>query len=232
MRTGAPVPPGATGPSRSGLRVLVVCTANVCRSVLAAHLLDEGLSRWGLDVRSAGLDVAAPLPPCHEVAARVLEHSRGPGGGRVPLLESSRQVSTQDIPASSLVLTMTTRQRGAVVRSHPDARMRTFTLLEAVLLSREVPARAPGVADLASWVQALDRMRSRTPLPPAPTRGRFPLVRRRPDATPPLDIADGHTSPRRSEHLHTLEIVEEASLALARSIDTVLAHPRPAPEAR
>lgn len=85
------------------MRVLLVCTANRCRSPISAALLAQRLSaRSGVEVDSAGL-----LPGGGHVPPQGLAHMRRFGldlSGHV-----SRQVEPSDLERADLILTMTRR---------------------------------------------------------------------------------------------------------------------------
>jgi protein-tyrosine phosphatase len=115
----AAVGPG-TGAAR--FRILVLCTANICRSPAAEVLLTR-LFGGSTDVRvaSAGLDARTGRPVAEEMT-RLL-------GGPVDGF-AAQQVTVEMIAAADLVLVMTRRQRSAVADAAPAAVRRTFTLRE------------------------------------------------------------------------------------------------------
>lgn len=110
----------------SHFRVLVVCTANHCRSPMAQQLLRRaaaarfGDGAWQVD--SAGTNIPGPWP-LHEYAAAVL-------ATRLPTVaaHTSQQLSAAQIAGADLILTASRRQRGIVVRLVPGAIGRTFTI--------------------------------------------------------------------------------------------------------
>lgn len=105
-------------------RILVVCTANRCRSPLAAAILSRELERRGLDaeVSSAGL-----LPGGEPVPAPGLRVAREHG------LDLTAHRSTQLDPAlidtADLVLGMAREHARAIAADRPDLLDRTFTLV-------------------------------------------------------------------------------------------------------
>jgi protein-tyrosine phosphatase len=123
-------------------RILIVCTANLCRSPMAEALLDRQVRQAGLDwsVSSAGLR-ARNGRRMHEFAASTLA-SRG--------LETvgwrSRRLDAGIVAASDLILTATAAHRAAVVTLEPRALARTFPLLQ---FARLVAAADVAAADLA-----------------------------------------------------------------------------------
>lgn len=188
---------------REGPRILVLCTANVCRSVYAAALLREGLSRAGITVDSAGFAGSDSRPACALVRERA-----GQADLDLPL-DNSRQVRQEDIERADLVLVMTAFQRTAIARQVPSARRRTMTLIEAAVVSSALRAEGVRCASLAEYVEQLDRHRSEVPLPVVHdvrrVLGVFPVKSRH--VHPAITIEDGHVSPVRGEHEQTLDLV-------------------------
>ena len=133
--------------SADRFRILVVCTANICRSPLAAELLRRRLAeRFGADaddveVTSAGVRalVGEPMDP---YAAALLAEVTGPDGALGSHQFAARQVDERLVGEADLVLTMTREHRRAVVQLVPAAQRRTFTLRELARIARAAPGRA------------------------------------------------------------------------------------------
>ncbi len=133
-------------PRVPGFSVLVVCTANLCRSPSAAAMLRAGLPPGsGVAVTSAGTS-ATPgqeVPPLlvRELARRgvdVADHR-------------SRQLSAEQVSAADLVLVATRAHRAVVVGAVPGALRRTFTLREmARLLTSPTSPRWSAAGALAA----------------------------------------------------------------------------------
>jgi protein-tyrosine phosphatase len=140
------------------LRVLVVCTGNVCRSPAGELLLRAGLGTAAdVEVASAGLGALAGEPVAQPMA-RLL---RARGLDPAPFV--ARQLEASDVRAADLVLTMTTAQRRAVVTSVPAAVRRTFTLPEFadVAALAEVDRLPGGPAErMAGVLRAAPRARA------------------------------------------------------------------------
>ena len=126
-------------PARSG--VLVVCTANVCRSPAAAHLLAEALGP-SVPVSSAGLQARPGEPACPLSAGEA---------GLDAAVHRANRVGPTALDQAALVLTFTRDQRAELVRLAPAAQRRCFTLGQA--------------ARTAAWLLDQDAYRS------APARG-------------------------------------------------------------
>jgi len=127
-------------PSEEQFSVLLVCTANQCRSPMAEHLLRAELEVRALDwsVSSAGV-AARPGQPMHPSAARILDRRGIDTAGW-----TSRLVDGVTIDRADLVLTATEAHREAVARLRPNAMARTFTLLQFAHLIRASPPVAAG----------------------------------------------------------------------------------------
>jgi low molecular weight protein-tyrosine phosphatase len=128
-------------------RVLCVCEGNICRSPVAALLLQAALGP-DVSVTSAGTGAVVGAP----VAPPMAELLRGRA------IESeafrARQLLRNDLEDADLVLTMTTRQRRQAVELAPSTVRRTFTLRELARLLGEVdPTGAPSgtVAGRLRW---------------------------------------------------------------------------------
>ena len=123
------------------MRLLFVCTGNLCRSPVAAGLTAAHLARTApagveaVEVRSAG--TAAPVgEPMHSASAAALQKLGGDPTGR-----HAAALTAELAAASDLVLTMTRRHRRAVLELAPRGLRRTFTLLEAADLLGGVDTR-------------------------------------------------------------------------------------------
>lgn len=135
-------------------RVLVVCTANICRSPAAEGVLSAGLHGTGIEVSSAGLTAWSGRPADERTAVLVPELAPG---------FRARQLAPSVLAGVDLVLTMTRAQRGSVVGRAPALVRRTFTLVE--------------FSELADLVVAQG-----APLPPDPVGRLRELVDRAPRA--------------------------------------------------
>lgn len=126
-------------PAHSGYAadILVVCSANLCRSPLAEFLLRARLEEagGGATVRSAGCWAQEGLPMLPS-AARLL-HERGIDPGPW----SSRSVTAADIENADLILAAERRHLAHLMQLHPPATRRSFLL--------------PGFAQLCSHIGSL-----------------------------------------------------------------------------
>lgn len=138
------------------VEVLVVCTANICRSPAAAAVLERYLGDDAVRVSSAGLEARAGSP-MDDTMARLVDVPTGQF--------TARQVTPAMIQVADLVLVMTREQRSAVVGKVPTAVRRTFTLREfadlAVLAERSDghPAGTTPAVRLLALIAAAPRLR-------------------------------------------------------------------------
>lgn len=152
-------------------RILVVCSANVCRSPVAAALLAAAFDRadeTDVEITSAGVAAVPGAPPC----ARVLEASRHLDLDVYRLVHHrARELTSAQVRAADLVLAADRSGRAAVARLAPGTSTRHFTLREATELARVVspPPEREVLGDvedrLASFVHALHGQRGMTPQP-------------------------------------------------------------------
>ncbi len=125
------------------VKVLFVCTGNLCRSAAADRLL----SAWAtadpgraIAVRSAGTR-ARPGRSIHPSTERALLRHRVSADGFL-----SRPLSENDVEWADLVLTMTGQHREDVLAVSPRGLHKSFTLIEAAALCLAIPqpwARRP-----------------------------------------------------------------------------------------
>ncbi|MDQ0674080.1 protein-tyrosine phosphatase [Pseudarthrobacter siccitolerans] len=113
--------------SSAPVRILTVCTGNICRSPVAERLLQAGLNQvlpGGFEVRSAGTRamVGDPIQP---ISADII---RTFGGD--PEQFAARQLTPKILRGVDLVLTMTSGHRGEVLQLDASLLKRTFTIRE------------------------------------------------------------------------------------------------------
>ncbi|WP_137723940.1 low molecular weight phosphatase family protein [Prescottella subtropica] len=138
------------------MKLLFVCTGNICRSPTAERLAAAWAARNGdadLTVSSAGTRavVGSGMEP---TAARVLSSLGGD-----PHAFSARQLTPVLANGADLILTMTEAHRDAVLRHAPRQLKRTFTLLEAAqLVTVAGPTTVPALATARGTVPRPARM--------------------------------------------------------------------------
>lgn len=179
-------------------RVLMVCTANICRSPMAEHLLWQA---WapdapvGLQVASAGVrgfDGAPMDPPAAQQLRRL---------GGDPIEFRSRPLTDAQCEHADLILTATRRHRSQVLERMPRMLRRTFTLLEfAAALPLALPEQPTEVLDPVSRVAMAARIRSSVPV-----------------IGEAQDIGDPYGGPPEL-HEHTAALIQEATRSIADSL--------------
>lgn len=109
-------------------RILIVCTANICRSPLAERLLQAYVARYGpnapLEVSSAGTSARPGHPAAPGMRTVAASWGLELEGHR------SRRVDAELIRSSDLVITMEDRHRSAVSRLGAGIGQYTFTITE------------------------------------------------------------------------------------------------------
>ena len=154
---------------RQRFAILLVCTANICRSPLAELLLTARLDQHRFEVASAGILGWEDHPmdvPVKEQARRL---------GVDPDSFRSRRIVADHLSVADLVLTATRQHRASVLELDPAALRRTFTLREFA----ELVSQTPG-SDLPGMVREVSTRRSSAPKDvdiPDPYRGGGPMHR-------------------------------------------------------
>jgi protein-tyrosine phosphatase len=127
--------PATPGPTLSAARVLVVCHANVARSVAAAYLITAALGDRAaeVEVHSAGTHATEG----QHVSARTESALAAVLGAPVGLSQHrARQLTGRDVEGADLVIAMEASQVRALRRGHAQAAGKVATL---GLLARELP---------------------------------------------------------------------------------------------
>jgi len=202
------------------MRVLYVCTANICRSASGEQLLRAAVAAdpllSGIEVSSAGTRATAGAPGCSRAPALV-GHAQD---------HRSRRLVPSLLAEADLVLTAAREHRAEAVTLDPGCRSRAFTIVQAGRIAdwmraqgvleagrrhrdgppapddphAQVPPLPSEVEQRWSWlVEEMDAARGFTAVAdptadPAPTR-RWGRSRRSAQAEPtshPDDIADPH----------------------------------------
>ena len=114
-------------PAPAQVRILTVCTGNICRSPVAERLLQAGLDQavpGGFVVTSAGTRalVGEPIqPPSADIVRTFGGNAEG---------FAARQLTSKILRGVDLVLTMTSGHRGEVLQLDASLLKRTFTIRE------------------------------------------------------------------------------------------------------
>jgi len=128
------------------LNILFICTANVCRSPLAAGLLAYNAKQAGLEVNIASASLDHEIRPTHATTTKLL------AGRDITLVrEQSQPLSDHLIDGADLVLVMTTEHAKGVVGRFPGSRRKVFLLSH---LTGELNA-PEGIRTTADWLQMI-----------------------------------------------------------------------------
>ena len=138
--------------------IVVLCTANVCRSPMAAALLAQRLAALGVavPVRSAGM-ISSGEPPHPEVISVMASYGIEIASHR------SRIVCAADLASAGLVLAMARDNLRHAVITEPGTWPRAFTLKELVRRGERTGPRSPA-EPLSRWLARVHAGRERTSL--------------------------------------------------------------------
>ena len=133
------------------MKILFVCTGNICRSPMAAQMLEQMLEREGVaqafDIDSAGTGALEGFPLDSQAKA-ALERMGFEGRAH-----SAKQLTRELIESANLVLTSTQEQRAEVVELLVRANRFSFTLKEfghlaEYELGQRIQSSSPALAEL------------------------------------------------------------------------------------
>jgi protein-tyrosine phosphatase len=136
--------------------IIVLCTANVCRSPMAAALLARRLAVMGVTVpvRSAGM-IRCGDPAHPEVVSVMASY-----GIEISSHSSCVALAT-DLARASLVLAMARDNLRYAVITEPGVWPRAFTLKELIRRGEQIGPRRPG-EPFAEWLSRAHAGRQRT----------------------------------------------------------------------
>lgn len=188
--------------------ILLVCSANICRSPLAELLLRRGLGDSpGVRIESAGVHARTGSAMCALAAEQLAAGGRRPDGAAS---HRSRPLTRGLLDEATLILAMARDVRSEIVGMAPQVRDRVYTMREAAYLGEgftpESSARRVGAVSL--YAMHLDG--ARTAKGPVPARRSGWWRARGADGR---DIVDGHIHGPR-EHRRTVHDVAEASAVI------------------
>ncbi len=143
----------------SATRILVVCTANVCRSPMAEALLQRRLDERGIDAHVESAGVRATGQPVHPSVLKTLSA----GWGLEINGQTARPLTDDMVNAADLIIAMAREHVREIVTTVPDVWPRAFTLRELVRRGSELGVRPPDTP-LSEWLAQLSRDRRATEL--------------------------------------------------------------------
>jgi len=138
--------------------ILVLCTANICRSPMAAPLLARQLAALGepVPVHSAGT-LRHGDPPHPEVISVMAAYGIETASHR------SYVASAEDLVRAALVLAMSRENLRYAVTTAPAAWPRAFTLKELIRRGEQIGPRSPG-EPFSGWLSRAHAGRQRISL--------------------------------------------------------------------
>ncbi len=105
--------------------IVVVCVGNICRSPMAAALLDEQLGTdSGITVSSAGVGALVGFPAAEHAVELMRERGIDISGHR------ARQLDTEIIKSTDLILVMESGHKAAIDAIDPTARGKVYRICE------------------------------------------------------------------------------------------------------
>ncbi len=149
----------AEGETGRTFEILIVCTANICRSPLAqllfrmAFATSSGDAARRFAVSSAGTRGWAGAEMDPAAAAELRRFGGDPAGFR------ARDLTAAQCDSADLILTATAEHRSAVLQESPRSLRRTFTLLEFAHLVSDVESVRRNAGDPAEVVRAASSAR-------------------------------------------------------------------------
>lgn len=184
--------------------VLFVCAQNICRSPLMAAAFEEGFAAGG-DIASSGVEwvvgsAGTQAEPGKRSCRVAVDIEKGASGHR------SARLDADHLDAADLVIAASLAERALIAQLRPNARTRTFTLREALLLGE----RPVSATSLAEYAVALDARRGTLDLP-----NRRPLLWRR-EAAHPLDVVDVHHFGPRAHRRGLIKAASDARTLASR----------------
>jgi protein-tyrosine phosphatase len=132
------------------VRVLVVCTANICRSPMLEALIARRLAREGINamVRSVGVHAFDGAPPLPEVVTVMREF------GIDVSAHASQRVTPELVQGADLVIGLAREHVRETVVLDPGSFGRSFTIKELVRRTRSAGPR-PAAVQLGAWLESL-----------------------------------------------------------------------------
>jgi len=124
--------------------ILIICTGNSCRSVMAEGLLKKYLRQAGkgdIKVISAGVLPASGLVPTQETVEVMKEEGIDVSGYR------SKNLSPELIKRADIILVMEAIHREEVLNKVPEAKSKTFLLKEFGVPGFDKNGLAIGIRD-------------------------------------------------------------------------------------
>lgn len=182
----------SAAPDGSPAALLVVCTANVCRSPLAQRVLQRELAGAGwlgeVPVTSAGTRAEEGWAMCSVSATELSDDAEDAAFAQA---HRSHLLSKETVQQAGLVIAMEREQRSLIAQLAPGSQGKVYTLREVESLAgvlAERGIRPP--TDLSALAAALHSVRGFAPVLAQPPKRRW--FQRAVEPEDALTIVDGH----------------------------------------
>lgn len=143
-----------------GLRILFVCTGNICRSAMAEafarDMLEGGNGKCEALFSSAGLEAVEGEVPPEEVVKVMRDLGLDVSGHR------AKRLTENDVEESDLILAMAMHNSSRLLTRHQEAVEKVFTLKEFVIQGeprgRDLSGRDPEerLRELRRWIRHIE----------------------------------------------------------------------------
>lgn len=180
--------------------ILIVCTANVCRSPYAEALLTDHAARTGrsgLMITSAGTNAANGQSLCPRAAVLLRKAGVRSDAGTD---HRSKELDIDLVRSAELILVASLAHRSEIAYADAAARRRTFTLKEAAAYLSQLAYQGKQAGclpvrdgSLFQTAEAMNSLRGTVPIPESSPVALRPLLIRGNSSSHRLaDIGDGH----------------------------------------
>jgi len=149
-------------------KILVVCTANICRSPFAASLLTAqlaGVNGTSFEVSSVGTEARGGDPACPGlwISANLPVPARSE--------QASRLATRELVTEADVILALADSHTSALAILAPRARKKTFRLAMAARISQLIVGPGHALHRARVGVEGLDQLDPLSKVPPLPATG-------------------------------------------------------------
>ena len=203
-------------PEVAVIRILTVCTGNICRSPLAEKVLEHRLGDLVVSVSSAGTRARAGMP----MTPQTIELAAERGVPEPIAAHAARLLSAADVHSADLVIALARDHRREIVELAPSGMSYTFT-------AREFERLSAGVRDDEIRRVASDMTNGAQTAPRDRVRAVLALIARQrgvvlPPAAPEDDDVVDPYGRSRTTYSRSADQLDPALLALERVLRLTL----------